>query len=154
MILPAVPADIEDIRRLFLEYQTAMGFTPCFQNFQHEIDTLPGKYFPPAGALFVARNDRGEAIGTVALRPTELPDSCEMKRLYVTPAGRGTGLGHQLLETILAAARERGYRHMRLDTITGKMDRAIAMYRSAGFTDIPPWYADPLPEIICLQKEL
>jgi putative acetyltransferase len=154
MIRPATQADIEDIRRLFIEYQTVMGFTPCFQNFQQEIETLPGKYVPPAGALFIARNEQGQAIGTVALRPTEISDTCEMKRLYITPAGRGTGLGHQLLETILTAARERGYRQMRLDTITGKMDRAIAMYRSAGFTDIPPWYADPLPEIICLQKEL
>lgn len=154
MILPATPSDIEDIRRLFIEYQTEMGFTPCFQNFQHEIDTLPGNYVPPAGALFIARNDRGEAIGTVALRPTELPGTCEMKRLYITPTGRGTGLGHQLLETILTAARERRYHFMRLDTITGKMDRAIAMYRAKGFQDIPPWYADPLPDIICLQIEL
>jgi GNAT superfamily N-acetyltransferase len=154
MIRPATAEDIPEIKKLFLEYQNAMGFTPCFQNFDQEIETLPGKYAGPRGALFIGRDSQGLPIGTVALRPTELEDTCEMKRLYVTPAGRGTGLGRELMEAIFHAARERKYRFMRLDTFRGKMDRAIAMYRAAGFTEIPAWYDDPLPDIVCLQKEL
>jgi len=154
MILPAIDTDIEDLRLLFIEYQTAFGFSPCFQNFQEEIDTLPGKYASPKGALLIARDLQGKAIGMVALRPTDVADTCEMKRLYVTPAARGTRLGQQLLEAIIHAARARNYRHMRLDTFSGKMDRAIAMYRAAGFKDIPAWYDDPLPDIICLSKDL
>jgi putative acetyltransferase len=77
-----------------------------------------------------------------------------MKRLYVTSSARGTRLGHQLLDAIVHAARARNYRHMRLDTFAGKMDRAIAMYRAAGFKDIPAWYDVTTPGIICLQKEL
>src|SRR3954463_3507342 len=130
MISPATEADLDDIRRLFLEYQESLGFSLCFQNFQEELDSLPGKYAPPEGALFIARNDNGQAIGVVALRPTETPDACEMKRLYVAPQARGTGLGRQLLTTILNAGRLRGYNSMRLDTVPGKMDRAIEMYRA------------------------
>ena len=154
MIELATADDVPEIRRIFIEYQTAFGFSPCFQNFQEEVDSLPGKYAGPRGALFVARDAKGRAVGTVALRPTELQDTCEMKRLYVTPEGRGSGLGSQLLDAILRAARERHYDHMRLDTFTGKMDRAIAMYRAAGFVDIPAWYDNPLPDIIFLGKKL
>ncbi len=154
MILPVTSEDLEDVRRLFVEYQTEFGFTPCFQGFQDEIDHLPGRYASPLGALLIARNLEGVATGMVALRPTELADTCEMKRLYVTHSARGTRLGQQLLDAIIHAARARNYLHMRLDTISGKMDRAIAMYRAAGFVDIPAWYADPLPNMICLSKKL
>jgi putative acetyltransferase len=154
MILPATAADIEDVRRLLVEYQTAFGFSPCFQNFQQEIETLPGKYIEPRGALFIARDAEDNAIGMVALRPTELDDTCEMKRLYVSQQARGTGLGHQLLNLILEAARERGYLYMRLDTIAGKMDRAIAMYRAAGFNDTAPWHAPDFDGLVFLKKDL
>jgi GNAT superfamily N-acetyltransferase len=154
MILPAIAEDLTDVRRLFIEYQTEFGFTPCFQGFQDEVDHLPGKYESPRGALLIARDLQGNATGMVALRPTELADTCEMKRLYVTAAARGTRLGHQLLDAIIHAARARNYRHMRLDTFSGKMDRAIAMYRAAGFTDVPAWYDVTTPGIICLSKDL
>jgi len=153
-ILPATAADLEDVRRLFLEYWATMGFTPCFQDFQHEVDTLPGAYLPPRGALLVARNAQGEAVGTVALRPTELPDTCEMKRLYVSAAARGTGLGRQLLQAVLAEGRQRHYRHMRLDTFPAKMDRAVSMYLVAGFSEVPAWYSPALEGVLCLSKEL
>lgn len=154
MILPATSADLADVRRLFVEYQTEFGFTPCFQNFQNEIDTLPGKYAEPAGCLLIARDPQGIIIGTVALRPMEGTHVCEMKRLYVTLAARGTRLGEQLMEAIFAAARERGYKIMRLDTIRGKMDRAIAMYRKAGFQEVAPWYETDMKELAFFEKHL
>lgn len=154
MILPATNADLADVRRLFVEYQTEFGFTPCFQNFQNEIDTLPGKYAEPAGCLLMARDGEGNPIGTIALRPMDAAGTCEMKRLYVSRAARGTGLGQDLMNAIFDAARQRGYKIMRLDTIRGKMDRAIAMYRKAGFREVAPWYETDMKELAFFEKHL
>jgi ribosomal protein S18 acetylase RimI-like enzyme len=74
--------------------------------------------------------------------------------LYVRPAFRGTGLGRTLAETIIQAAREIGYAHMRLDTLPGKMDRAIAMYRSLGFKNIEPYYNNPVEGAAFMELEL
>jgi putative acetyltransferase len=136
------PDEIDRARELFKEYAARLGIDLCFQNFEKELARLPGDYVPPAGRLFLAMND-DEAVGCVALR--RIADGiCEMKRLYVRPEFRGTGLGHTLAETIIQSAREIGYGRMRLDTLPGKMDRAIAMYRSLGFTNIEPYYHNPV----------
>jgi ribosomal protein S18 acetylase RimI-like enzyme len=87
----------------------------------------------------------------VALRGLE-PGICEMKRLYVRPAHRGRrtedglSIGRALTLAVVAAARARGYRRLRLDTIAGKMDAAVKLYRSMGFADIPPYYPSPIPD--------
>lgn len=139
--------EVARARELFEEYAAALGINLCFQNFDKELAELPGDYVPPNGRLFLAIED-DKTAGCVALRKIaddETGDSvCEMKRLYVCPAFRGTGLGRTLTETIIQAAREIGYTRMRLDTLPGKMDRAIAMYESLGFTRIEPYYHNPV----------
>jgi ribosomal protein S18 acetylase RimI-like enzyme len=79
---------------------------------------------------------------------------CEMKRLYVRPAFRGRQLGVELVTRVIDEARGSGYTAMRLDTIRGAMDRAIALYRSLGFYDIPPYYPNPIPNAIYLERTL
>ncbi len=150
----ATDDDLKDVRRLFLEYQDAIGFSLCFQGFQQELDTLPGKYAEPRGALLIARDRTGEAVGVVALRPTDRDGICEMKRLFVSPTARGTGLGRHLLDAVLAGARKRGYKKICLDTVLGKMDRAIAMYRAEGFYEVPPYYENPMEGVLYLEKVL
>ena len=144
--------EISRARELFEEYQAGLGIDLCFQDFDKELAELPGKYVPPSGRLFLAvEGDR--MAGCVALREIE-PGVCEMKRLYVRPEFRGTGLGRTLAEQVIQAAREIAYRHMRLDTLPGKMDRAIAMYRSFGFKEIEPYYSNPVAGALFMELEL
>lgn len=133
---------IEAARTLFEEYAASLGFSLCFQNFDQELKNLPGDYVPPDGRLLLAvEND--DLAGCIALR--KLSDQvCEMKRLFVRPAYRATGLGRTLVESLIDEARKLGYTQMRLDTIPGKMDKAIALYQSIGFVEIGPYCENPV----------
>src|SRR5262245_44185732 len=78
---------------LFTDYEAAIGVSLCFQNFAAEVAGLPGLYMPPGGQLILAREPLGKGLlGCVGLRPVAgASDVCEMKRLYVRPAARGSG---------------------------------------------------------------
>lgn len=124
--------------RLFREYAASLELDLSYQGFEGEVAGLPGKYAPPFGEILLAMDASGEAVGCVALRP--LSDGiCEMKRLYVAPAGRGQGLGRRLVAAILDEARARGYREMRLDTLV-TLETAIGLYREVGFVEIEPYF--------------
>jgi len=155
---PRHPADVEAIKALFIEYAGSLGFSLVYQGFDAELAELPGKYAPPTGALLLARAE-GEAAGTVALRQLA-PEICEMKRLYVRPpyrglrTGEGLSLGRALAMAVVAEARALGYRRLRLDTIAGKMDAAMRIYRSMGFVEIAPYYPSPVPDTVYLELVL
>jgi len=102
-------------RELFLEYQQSLGISLCFQGFDAEVAGLPGDYAIPRGGLWLATVD-GALAGCVALRALG-DDAAEMKRLYVRPAFRSRRLGLALAEHVIAAARERRYRTLKLDTL-------------------------------------
>jgi putative acetyltransferase len=144
-------SDPDVVRTLFREYQEELGVDLCFQDFDRELADLPGPYAPPDGALLLAAVAR-ELAGCVALR--RLGDGvAEMKRLYVRPAFRGRKVGRVLAEAVIAAARQRGYERMRLDTLPS-MSEASVLYRSLGFTEIAPYYRNPVPGARFLELEL
>ncbi|MBZ5648196.1 MAG: GNAT family N-acetyltransferase [Acidobacteriia bacterium] len=148
----STPEQVEQARALFLEYADSLGFSLCFQSFDQELAELPGKYARPEGRLLLAFQG-GRIAGCVAMRRLE-GDICEMKRLYVRPDFRGTGAGRTLAQRIIAEAKAAGYRRMRLDTITGKMDRAIALYRALGFREIPPYGIHPISGTLFMELTL
>jgi ribosomal protein S18 acetylase RimI-like enzyme len=168
-ITPAIfPNDKQAVTALFTAYTAALGIDLTFQNYQTELDSLPGKYSPEqGGCLLVARLDDDETneqiIGCVAYRA--LPPSsnstdtyekryyCEMKRLYLSPTARGTGIGTKLVEAIIQHARESGlYSGMRLDTLP-YMESARAMYKRYGFGEVEKYYETPLEGTIFMGLE-
>lgn len=144
-IVPArTAADLAAVAELFAGYAASLPVDLGYQDFGGELAALPGKYAPPAGELFLARDPAGAPLGCVGLRP--LPDAgcCEMKRLFLLPAARGLGLGRALTEAVIDQARRLGYRELRLDTLAS-MTAAQALYGRMGFERIDPYYA-PTPE--------
>jgi len=148
------PEQIATARELIVEYATWLEFNLCFQGFEEEMRTLPGKYAPPPGRLLLALWERSPA-GVIAVRPLDETEGlCEMKRLYVRPEFRGHGIGRVLAERVIADAAAIGYTCMRLDTIPGKMEQAIAMYRELGFAETAPYYNTPVGETLFMERVL
>lgn len=145
------PADVESARQLFIEYAQSLGFSLCFQGFEEELATLPGRYDFPSGRILLARID-GWAAGCVAIRELS-PGIAEMKRLYVPPHFRGLGIGRALAMSAVDVAMAIGYRSMRLDT-TAAMGEARALYASLKFIATEPYNDAPLPDILYMQRVL
>ncbi|KAK5720944.1 hypothetical protein LTR15_006906 [Elasticomyces elasticus] len=131
--------DLADIAELFKAYAQSLGIDLAFQDFSTELANLPG--------------NSNQAVGCVGLR--SLPDSacCEMKRLYVSPQGRGAGLGRMLAEAVVQEAKCLGYKAMRLDTLES-MSSARALYKSLGFWEVEAYYETPLAGTIFLELTL
>ena len=147
----SAPGDLMLVRSLFEEYAASLGFDLSFQNFDQEVKGLPGDYAPPGGTILLAC-EGDLVLGCVAIRPSG-PGICEMKRLFVRHRFRGRALGRCLAEAVIAEARAKGYRKMRLDTVPA-MTEAIALYRSLGFLPVDPYRANPIPGALFFEKDL
>ena len=144
--------EIAIAREIFREYESWLGLDLCFQGFEQELKDLPGRYAAPNGRLFLARAD-DDIAGAVALRPLE-PGICEMKRLFVREAFRGMGIGQSLIDHLITEARAIGYTAMRLDTYPPKMGKAVRLYESYGFREIPPYYDNPTDGVLYMELKL
>lgn len=138
--------DIQCAREMFVEYAHWLAkdhdIDLAFQNIDHELTQLPGKYSPPGGEILLARNNANSVVGVIALRPYE-NSICEIKRLYVLPQARGYLLGKRLISEIIAIALQANYKRAILDT-AGFMHAAQNLYEQFGFTDIPAYYNNPV----------
>jgi len=155
LFTPASAADLEATRAIFLEYADSLHVDLAFQDFSQELADLPGDYAPPRGKILLAQVEDSIA-GCCALRPldnVDYPNACEMKRLFVRRAFRGFGLGRQLAEAILDAARQAGYSCILLDTLDS-MEAARALYAELGFVEIEPYYYNPNAGAHYLKAEL
>ncbi|KAF2731334.1 acetyltransferase, GNAT family [Polyplosphaeria fusca] len=155
------PQDRGSVAALFAAYAKSLGIDLTFQSFDEEVASLPGKYASTSGgALFLARATSPETnsasgeeitksndiiIGCVAMRALQPPHSCELKRLYIIPQGRGCGAGKLLLESAIAKARELGYKEMFLDTLPS-MSAARRLYMTAGFEEVKAYYESPIED--------
>ena len=178
LVTPDEPHELEATRAIFRDYAASLDIDLCFQNFDEEMATLPGDYAEPRGALLLAlvdaegggaasrqidapmiRRAQGSmayVAGCCALRPldtADYPNAAEMKRLYVRPAFRGLGLGRQMAEAMLDAARSAGYACVLLDTLDD-MESARTLYEDLGFVEVPPYYHNPIAGAHYLKVEL
>ena len=144
-------SDVDSIRELFQEYADSLGVNLDYQGFDEELRNLPGPYSPPSGTLLLARKD-DDVIGCVGVRALDSV-TAEMKRLYVRPSGRGTGLGRTLAEAAIRFATVTGYERMRLDTLP-QMGRAQELYRALGFMPIDAYRFSPVPGTVFLELVL
>ena len=143
--------DLARVRELFEEYQAGLGISLEFQGFAHELASLPGAYAAPAGALLLAMED-GKPAGCIALRPLAEREA-EIKRLYVRPAFRGSGLGERLVDAVTRRARAAGYRALRLDTLAS-MEAAMRLYARLGFVETAPYHQAIRPGMRFFRKPL
>ena len=151
IVQATAPGHIQTIRDLFREYEAFLQVDLCFQRFEEELASLPGRYAGPDGALLLALAD-GQAAGCVAMRSLD-ENVCEMKRLYVRPPYLGRGLGKRLALRVIEQARSAGYVRMRLDTLE-KLLPALGLYTGLGFRTCPPYYDNPLSGVVYMQRAL
>lgn len=149
---PECPLELAELATLFRAYEENSGLDLCFQGFEEEVATLPGRYAPPGGDLLLARDGAGVAVACAAFRPLS-EGVCELKRLYVDPAARGQKIGELLVRELIRRATAVGYQEMALDSLN-TMQSAIKLYRKLGFVERPPYYDNPLPEVVYMSKKL
>jgi putative acetyltransferase len=142
VIRSAQPDDLEAVRSFLREYAESLRLDLSFQGFEAELADPLAFY-----ELVLLADD-----GCVALRRLD-ERTCEMKRLYVRSAARGSGLGRRLAEAVIAEGRRRGYSRMLLDTLP-TMAAAQALYRSLGFRGTERYRYNPVPGATFLELML
>ena len=141
----------EMARELVREYAASLRVNLDFQNFDEELLHFETEYGPPSGTFLLARQN-GEFVACGAFRRFSDSD-CEMKRLYVRPAGRNLGIGRRLAQALIAEGKSLGYQRMLLDTLP-TMQSAQALYKSLGFVATEPYRFNPIEGSAYLKLEL
>ena len=147
------PEDLDAVRRLCWAYRDVLlertadhpallDYYYAFPTYQKLVDELPGKHVPPDGDIFVAAQD--DMIIGCGMTHRIDADTCEIKRVYVAPSGRGKGVAQALCTTAMNAARQAGYKRMVLDTMV-TLPEAMSLYENMGFTNTMAYHDLPTP---------
>lgn len=151
LLQATTPREWDEARRLVREYAASLNVDLSFQNFDRELHHLTTEYAPPTGAFLLAE-DSGQYVACIAVREFSAGVG-EIKRLYVTPAARGRGLGRLLVERIIVVAREIGYGSLLLDTLPF-MKEAQSLYVALGFKPTAPYRYNPVAGSAFLRLDL
>lgn len=168
------PDQLAAVAACFRAYVEWLGEDISFQNYESELQSLPGKYAEPAGALLLATDDDSseaglQVLGCIALRPIDVPADyyredgdggqqrrrryAELKRLFVYPEARGRRVARVLIREAIGRAREQGYDEVVLDTL-GRMTAAVSLYKSEGFQELGAYYHNPLNGVVYMGMSL
>lgn len=154
----ATDAELPQIRQMMRDYQAELGVDLCFQDFETELEQLPGPYARPAGALLYASRpvhpliEGQEIVGIAAFKPIG-PGVCELKRFYVRPDCRQLGIASLLLDAALNRAVKSGYREARLDTLR-RLGPALTFYERRGFLPCEAYVANPESDVVYLSRPI
>lgn len=148
-------------RELLLEYGRFVISQPaaarfCFGALENEAARLPLSYQELGGGALIGLLLE-KPVGFVAWRraPGELAESAwELKRLWVRPEARGTGLGRALTQAVLDKAAAAGRNAVYLDTVPRAMAAAHALYLEMGFLPCPAYNDNPVEQLEYLRKDL
>lgn len=153
MRINVIPAydQLDEVRDLFQEYQKSLGIDLCFQNYDEELKSLPGKYAQPDGRLYLITVEE-EIAGCIALRRFD-ETRCEMKRLYIRPKYRGHHCGQILVDKVIQEAKIIAYEEMVLDTLSS-LTSAVNLYKRNGFIEIDSYYDNPLKDVLYFKRKL
>ena len=139
---PATDADEAAVRDVIFSVLREHGLTPSPEDTDADLFDIARHYHARGGCFDVLiEATGGKIVGTVGLHPDE-PGTVELRKMYLLPEHRGCGCGRYLLEHALAEARRRGFRRIILET-TGKLPKAVALYRHFGFQPYPAAHCAP-----------
>ena len=138
-------------RILFKEYAASLPIDLCFQDFEKELNEISAQYNYPTGGLMLLTHS-GMYIGCAGIRKFEIAIA-ELKRMYIRPEHRGSGLGIILLQKAIEFAKEKRYEKIRLDTLKS-MTAAIGLYQRFGFYPIEPYRFNPSEEVLYFELKI
>ena len=152
MVRKILNDELELVKTLFKDYENDLGVDLCFQGFEKELAELPGVYAEPNGCILLSESYEREIEGIVALKPLS-DGSCEMKRLYIKPEFRGKGIGETLATCLIKEARFKGYKEIKLDTLS-RLKPAVKLYEKLGFIKTEPYNFNPGNDVLYFKKSI
>src|SRR5207302_1944231 len=130
-IRAATNADCENVRELVFGVLAEYGLKGDPEGTDSDLNDIEANYIARGGLFELIETDDGKLMGTAGLFP-KTEGICELRKMYLLPQTRGQGLGKQMMERMLAAARALGFRRIELETASPLVE-AIGLYTRYGF---------------------